>query len=71
VTGRAQKDFMHASYTRAEYLWRPRADHEPEKDYTTYIPTLTFTLECKIASEMLALMVASEQSQLSGIPELQ
>ena len=62
---------MHASYTRAEYLWRPGADHELEKNYATYIATLTFPFERKVAGEMLALMVASEQSQLSRIPELQ
>jgi hypothetical protein len=36
-----------------------------------YFPTLTFTLERKISSKMLALVVASEQSQLGWIPELQ
>jgi hypothetical protein len=40
-------------------------------NYATYIPTLTFTLKREVASEVLALMVASEQSQLSGIPKLQ
>ena len=51
---------MSASYTRAEYLWRPGEDHQLEKNYATYIPTLTFLFEHKVATEMLALIVASE-----------
>ena len=58
ANGSEQKDSMHASYTRSEYLCLPELVALARKERRK-ISSLTFQLESEVVSQMSALVIPS------------
>jgi hypothetical protein len=68
--GSAQNEFMQASYTRSEYLRLPIRDSQLKDPQQLRMCRLTLEFEGEVISQMSTFVIASQEEDGIGIPDL-